>query len=109
MVHEIGHNLGMSHDFVYEEDGEIFDPYTVCRKHSDGSSINCDQCANYQSTREEQLVGKLTNDTEDCCNGFMGYGNPPHYWSDCSVRFFRQHYISEKWSRCMEAQPGIRQ
>ena len=101
MVHEIGHNLGMRHDFV---DGGR--PYTNCRKHSDGSSVQCNKCANYQSDNRRQPLGVLTGDPEDCCNGFMGYYNHPHYWSDCSVRFFQQHYVAENWSKCMEASPG---
>jgi hypothetical protein len=31
----------------------------------------------------------------------MDYGNHPEYWSNCSVRNFEQHYVSENWSECM--------
>ena len=97
----MGHNLGMYHDF---KDGGR--PYTNCRKHSDGSTVRCNACANYQSNNRGQPLGPLTGSTEDCCNGFMGYYNHPHYWSDCSVRFFQQHYVAENWENCMESRPG---
>ena len=91
----------MFHDFV---DGG--DPYSNCRKNSDSSSVPCDQCANYQANNTLQPIGRVTGDANDCCNGFMGYYNHSHIWSDCSARFFQEHYISEGWSACMDCGKG---
>ena len=91
----MGHNLGMSHDFMDSK-------YVNCRKHTDGSTVPCNTCANYQPKNDNQKIGIVTGDPMDCCNGFMGYNDHPHYWSDCSVRMFEQHYVSEKWSQCMD-------
>ena len=94
----------MSHDFI---DRKGVDPYKAgCRKHSDGLVVDCRSCANYQSHDPYQPIGKITGDPRDCCNGFMGYDNHPHYWSDCSVRFFRQHYLAQNWDRCMDSTSG---
>ena len=41
-------------------------------------------------------------DAKECCTGFMDYGNHPEYWSNCSIRNFEQHYVSENWSECMQ-------
>ena len=95
----MGHNLGMSHDFMDSK-------YVNCRKHTDGSTIPCNTCANYQPDNNNQKIGIVTGDPMDCCNGFMGYNDHPHYWSDCSVRMFEQHYVSEKWSQCMDTTTG---
>ena len=95
----MGHNLGMSHDFIDSE-------YTNCRKHTDGSTIPCDTCANWQPDNSGQKVGVITGDPMDCCNGFMGYNNHPHYWSECSVRMFEDHYVSEKWDQCFDTVTG---
>lgn len=94
----MGHNLGMSHDFMDSD-------YVNCRKSSDGSTIPCNTCANYQPDNN-QKIGVVTGDPMDCCNGFMGYNNHPHYWSECSVRMFEQHYVSENWAQCMDTTTG---
>ena len=91
----MGHTLGMYHDFV---DG--IKPYTNCRRHTDSTHKPCNQCHNYDGTTP---ITEVTGHAEDCCNGFMGYGNTPKVWSDCSVRFFRQHYVSLNWSQCMDS------
>merc|ERR1712165_209891 len=95
LIHEMGHNLGMSHDFIDSE-------YTDCRKHTDGSTVPCNTCANWQPDNAGQKIGEVTGDDMDCCNGFMGYSNHPHYWSECSVRYFEQHYVSQNWAKCMD-------
>ena len=46
-MHEIGHNLGMSHDFIDSD-------YKHCRKASDGETIPCSSCANYQAGNDAQ-------------------------------------------------------
>ena len=87
----------MSHDYF---DLDIID----CRKVSDGAKIRCTKCANYQPNESLQytMIGPVTGHPDDCCNGFMGYYDHPHYWSECSVRMFEQHYIAEKWNQCMD-------
>ena len=91
----------MFHDFV-----DAGSPYTTCRKHSDSTTKQCEACQNYQIGNRFQPLGPITGHSEDCCNGFMGYYDHPHYWSACSVRFFRQHYVAEKWQTCMETREG---
>ena len=98
-MHEIGHNLGMSHDFIDSD-------YKHCRKASDGETIPCSSCANYQAGNDAQRIGPVSGNPNDCCNGFMGYNNHPHYWSECSVRMFESHYVSEQWSKCMAPSTG---
>ena len=98
LVHEMGHNLGMSHDFATSPAYK-----GNCRKDSDSSQLPCNQCHNYQSGNSRQPIGPITGHPQDCCNGFMGYYNHPHFWSNCSVRYFRQHYVSRNWDQCMEA------
>ena len=97
----MGHNLGMSHDFL-----DVRPTYSYCKKHTDGSTISCRECANYQPGNRLQPIGQLTGSQDDCCNGFMGYDNHPHYWSDCSVRNFEQYYVSQNWHRCMDIMTG---
>jgi len=100
LIHEMGHNLGMSHDFIDSE-------YTNCRKHTDGSTIPCDTCANWQPDNSGQKVGVITGDPMDCCNGFMGYNDHPHYWSECSVRMFEDYYVSRNWDQCFDTVTDI--
>ena len=89
----------MSHDFIDKE-------FVYCRKVTDGAIIGCVTCANYQSEQRDQLIGPVTGHPNDCCNGFMGYYDHPHYWSQCSVRMFEQHYVSRKWNQCMDTTRG---
>ena len=91
----MGHNLGLQHDFYG-------DPYTTCRRDKDGSFIPCNQCNNYQPTNNGQPIGIVTGHKDDCCNGFLGYYDHPHVWSNCSVRDFEKHYISRNWECCMD-------
>jgi len=100
LIHEMGHNLGMSHDFIDSE-------YTDCRKHTDGSTVPCNTCANWQPDNAGQKIGELTGDDMDCCNGFMGYNDHPHYWSECSVRMFEQHYVAEDWDQCLDTTTDV--
>ena len=97
----MGHNLGINHDFV-----DVRPTYSQCRKHSDGSTLSCWRCANHQSGNTLQAIGQLTGRQNDCCNGFMGYYDHPHYWSDCSNRDFEQHYVSRNWAQCMDSTTG---
>ena len=90
----------MSHDFIDKN-------YHNCRRHTNGSQIRCNTCANWQPENARQKIGDLTGDDMDCCNGFMGYRDHPHHWSACSVRFFEQHYVAEKWDQCMDTTTGI--
>ena len=108
LSHEIGHNLGMSHDFEGEFGGE---DDKVCRKNSDGSSLNCVFCDNFYNASYEyyadsgyisyRKLSPVTGSSDDCCTGFMDYYNSPQVWSSCSVRFFEQHYEAESWFQCM--------
>ena len=98
LAHEVGHNLGMSHTFIARESGVS----TKCRAEGDGSETDCNQCANWDANHWSG--GALTAQTEasgECCTGFMDYGSHPEYWSDCSVRMFEQHYVSENWANCI--------
>ena len=88
----------MSHDF-----GSGSSPYKGdCRRESDSSTIKCNQCHNYQSGNPSQPIGTLSDHKDDCCNGFLGYYGHPEIWSACSVRFFRQHYVSRNWDQCFD-------
>ena len=89
MAHEIGHNFGMSHDFVQKG--------YMCKRAIDGKREVCSKCTNWNG---ETLTFESGADGE-CCTGFMDYGKHPEYWSKCSVRNFRQHYVSQNWHQCM--------
>jgi len=67
LVHEIGHNLGMKHDFGTEADG-------------------------YTDTRQE----RFTRSGEKCTKieGFMDYYGKTTKWSACSVQDFTDYYNS---------------
>ena len=106
MSHEIGHNLGMSHDFEGDNDDEN------CRKQLDNTAIiPCDTCDNYFNASYTWFANsayisyrKLSPETgsaNSCCTGIMDYGNSPKVWSDCSARYFEQHYKAESWFTCM--------
>ena len=117
MSHEIGHNLGMSHDFEDPYGGEAD---KVCRKTSDGTSLNCVSCDNFYNASytyyansdytSYRKLSPVTGSANDCCTGIMDYQNSPRVWSSCSVRFLEQHYESESWFQCMSDTtycPGI--
>ena len=108
----MGHNLGMSHAFVDKYQTKDFD-YNKCRRVSDGSEISCRSCDNWNenwnvqgSPDYGQYIGPANDRRNDCCNGFMGYGKTPLSWSACSNRMFESHYISQKWSECMDTTTG---
>ena len=104
LSHEIGHNLGMSHDFEGANSDE------VCRK-LDGSLLACSSCDNYFNASyifyanpmytSKRKLSPVTGSANDCCTGIMDYGNAPRVWSDCSTRYFEQHYQAESWFQCM--------
>ena len=111
----MGHNLGMSHAFVDRYNTNPNNPmkYNMCRRVSDGSELDCNRCDNWnenwndrQSPNWKQYILPANNRPDDCCNGFMGYDNTPQTWSACSVRMFENHYISQKWSECMDTTTG---
>ena len=101
----MGHNLGMAHPF--EETDLVWPPYINCRKLSDYRDfIPCNECSNYQPDNPNQPIGLATGQANDCCNGFLGYANPPLVWSGCSVQMFEEHYIAENWKTCMDTIPS---
>ena len=113
LSHEVGHNLGMSHDFEGAYGGE---PDKLCRKHTDGSILNCVQCDNFFNasyaygpnpayTSYRKLSPATGTSANECCTGIMDYGNAPSMWSTCSARYLEQHYVSEGWFQCMSDNP----
>ena len=73
----------------------------LCRRHGDGFKINCSTCSNYNPENQSRPLSTGTGQENDCCNGFMGYYDHPHVWSNCSVRFFQESYIIRHWNNCM--------
>jgi len=86
LVHEIGHNLGIHHDFKQEKD---------------------------ESTGKVKKVGRLSK--EDCTvkgctdcttvKGYMDYTPDPSRWSPCSVEDFKFYYdkvVRKTGSYCLQ-------
>merc|ERR1719445_546130 len=63
LVHEVGHNLGMPHDFIGKKKEKR------CRKSSDNSEINCAECSGFGYNDNGEV--------EECCTGFLDYFNHP--------------------------------
>ena len=91
LTHEVGHNLGMQHDFYTAK--------SACKLDANGRFAWCNKCTNWDKQLQRLNIG--FGNPEDCCTGFMDYGNHPERWSNCSVRNFEQHYISLNWATCM--------
>ena len=89
LAHEIGHILGMDHAF--------FTSKYMCKSSKDGSRKVCKRCTNWNG----KMLTTETGEEGECCTGFMDYGNHPEYWSTCSVRGFRHHYVALNWHECM--------
>ena len=87
----MGHNLGMEHDFYTSR--------SACKLDADGAFVWCDKCSNWDE--HNKILDISFGNEGDCCTGFMDYGNHPEYWSNCSVRAFEKHYISQNWANCM--------
>ena len=107
--HELGHNLGMHHDFKgwdQETDNQ------GC-KNLDGNQVSCKSCNNWFNKwthlfdDSDLFIShrKLSSDTGnsgDCCTGIMDYGNPPLAWSTCAVRNFEEAYMVQGWYQCLQ-------
>ena len=78
-------------------DHDFFTSRSWCKLTVDGSPIDCRNCTNWNGRMLTTEVGIK----DECCTGFMDYGNHPEYWSMCSVRHFRQHYVAQNWHECM--------
>ena len=78
-------------------DHDFFTSKQMCKLSLDGSYELCSQCTNWNG----RTLTTETGEEGECCTGFMDYGNHPEYWSKCSVRGFRQHYVAENWHNCM--------
>ena len=69
-MHELGHTIGIHHDFVdgLPEEGK--------------GSETCKRTWR-----------------DPCCYGFMHYGNHKNYWSDCSVTEFHFNFKKNNWAQ----------
>ena len=115
LVHEMGHNLGMKHDFDKEfQKCSKTDPEQCVTKYGceiirNGSIVSCNKCENYiydktKKDRDDDTTNcrNSTGHNDDCCTGFMDYGHVrPSNWSECSVRDFEQYYVIREWHQCM--------
>ena len=90
------------YDDFEDDEQRISSPYKgLCRRNGDGVKINCSICTNYSPENQGRPLSTGTGQENDCCNGFMGYYDHPHVWSNCSVRFFQESYIIGHWNNCM--------
>ena len=90
------------YDDFEDDEQKVSSPYQgLCRRHGDGVKINCSTCANYSPENHSRPLSTGTGQENDCCNGFMGYYDHPHVWSNCSVRFFQESYIIGHWNNCI--------
>ena len=92
----------MFHDFE-DDETQTSRPYEgLCKRSIDGDKLKCTRCANYDKDNHDRPLAEAKGEQNDCCNGFMGYYDHPHIWSNCSVRFFRESYVSKNWAECMK-------
>ena len=90
------------YDDFEDDEQTITSPYKgLCRRNGGGVKINCSACSNYSPENHSRPLFTGTGQDNDCCNGFMGYYDHPHVWSNCSVRFFQESYIIGHWNNCM--------
>ena len=91
----------MYHDFEDDEQRKARPYRGLCKREQDGSKLPCGRCTNLNRGNHGRPISIGTGQTNDCCNGFMGYYDHPHIWSKCSVRFFRESYVLKHWAKCM--------